>query len=166
MKHLKAIAAMAQNRVIGRDNTIPWHLPEDFRWFKSVTLGHVLVMGSRTFRSIGRPLPGRTTIVLSRSGFVHPGVQTARSLEELVRGSDPRDLFVCGGADVYRQALPYCSDLYLTVLRRPVEGDTLFPPFEEMFRLVGMIRETPEFEIRHYANLSARALGSAGDTSE
>src|SRR5512139_593976 len=113
---LKAIAAMAPNRVIGRGNSIPWHLPEDFRWFKSTTMGHVLVMGSRTFRSIGRALPGRTTLVLSRSGFAAPGVQTVGSLQELAPLTESREVFICGGAEVYRQALPYCSDLYLTVL--------------------------------------------------
>ena len=70
-----AIAAMSENRVIGRGSLIPWHLPEDFKWFKQTTLGHVLVMGRKTFESIGRPLPGRETIVLTRSGFSHPGDQ-------------------------------------------------------------------------------------------
>ena len=75
-----AIAAMALNRVIGDGNQIPWHLPEDFKWFKQTTLGHVLVMGRKTFASIGRPLPGRETIVLSRSGWSHPGVRTAATI--------------------------------------------------------------------------------------
>jgi len=74
---------MSLNRVIGAGNRIPWHLPEDFKWFKQVTMGHVLVMGRKTFESIGKPLPGRETLVLSRSGFVHPGVRTVRSLGEI-----------------------------------------------------------------------------------
>ncbi|HAV62180.1 MAG TPA: dihydrofolate reductase, partial [Verrucomicrobiales bacterium] len=73
MTAFTAIAAMSENRVIGHGNRIPWHLPEDFRFFKSTTMGHVLVMGRKTFESIGRPLPGRETIVLSRTGFSHPG---------------------------------------------------------------------------------------------
>ena len=83
MKPFIAIAAMSLNRVIGAGNQIPWHLPEDFQWFKQTTTGHVLVMGRKTFASIGRPLPNRETVVLSRSDFQHPGVKTIRSLEEL-----------------------------------------------------------------------------------
>src|SRR5258706_6675103 len=84
MKPLQAIAAMSLNRVIGAGNKIPWHLPEDFKWFKRITTGHVIVMGRKTFESIGRPLPDRTTIVLSRAAFSHPGVQTIRDLAELI----------------------------------------------------------------------------------
>lgn len=148
---LVAIAAMARDRVIGRRGEIPWHLPEDFRWFKQTTMGGALVMGRRTFESIGRPLPGRVTVVLSRSGFRRDDVVSAGSLAALAELSLPRPLFVCGGAEVYRQALPRCSDLYLTLVKREVpDGDTFFPPFEEAFELAGKLRETPEFDILHY----------------
>jgi dihydrofolate reductase len=80
MQPFKAIAAMSLNRVIGNGNQIPWHLPEDFKWFKATTTGHVIVMGRKTFESIGKPLPNRETIVLSRSAFSHPGVKTMRDL--------------------------------------------------------------------------------------
>ncbi|MBU6401281.1 MAG: dihydrofolate reductase, partial [Verrucomicrobia bacterium] len=133
MKQFQAIAAIAENRVIGSGNRIPWHLPEDFKWFKQMTTGHILVMGRRTFESIGKPLPDRTTIVLSRSNFSHPGVRTAGSLEELVPLAADRQVFICGGAQIYAQALPLCSDLYLTLVKRVVEGDAFFPPFEEQF---------------------------------
>src|SRR5262245_58412465 len=123
----KAIAAMSLNRVIGAGNKIPWHLPEVFKWFKHMTTGHVIVMGRKTFASIGKPLPNRETIVLSRGAFNHPGVRAIRSLEELP-ASDSRTIFICGGAQVYEQALPLCSDLYLTLVKRTVEGDTFFPP--------------------------------------
>src|SRR3989449_7648634 len=83
VKHFKAIAAMSLNRVIGQSNKIPWHLPEDFKWFKKMTTGQVIVMGRKTFESIGRPLPDRSIIVLSRSGFAHPGVRTIRDLAEI-----------------------------------------------------------------------------------
>lgn len=152
VKHLKAIAAMALNRVIGRANQIPWHLPGDFRWFKRLTTGHVLVMGRRTFESIGRPLPHRETIVLSRTGFQHPGVRTVSDLAVLDPASDSREFFVCGGAEVYAQALPLCSDLYLTLVKRVVDGDTFFPAFEGQFALVTKLEETPEFDILHYRN--------------
>jgi dihydrofolate reductase len=148
---LMAIAAMALNRVIGRGNEIPWHLPEDFRWFKRTTMGGTLIMGRRTFESIGRPLPGRLTVVLSRSGFTHPEVQTAPSLDALDAMPLPEPRFICGGAEIYRQALPRCSDLYLTLVKREIpDGDAFFPPFEKEFELVEKLRETPEFDVLHY----------------
>ena len=150
MNHCKAIAAMSLNRVIGAASQIPWHLPEDFKWFKQMTTGHVLVMGRKTFESIGRPLPNRETVVLSRSAFSHPGVRTARSLEELPALVAGHQVFICGGAEVYAQALPLCSDLYLTLVKRQVEGDAFFPPFEKDFELVEEIRDAPEFKILHY----------------
>jgi dihydrofolate reductase len=152
MKPFKAIAAMSLNRVIGRGNQIPWHLPEDFKWFKRMTTGQVIVMGRKTYESIGRPLPQRTTVVLTRSSGAIPGVLTVSSLEDVHRavGGGDREIFICGGAQVYEQALPWCSDLYLTIVKREVEGDTLFPRFEDRFELAGELRDTPEFRILHY----------------
>ena len=150
MKHFKAIAAMSLNRVIGRGGQIPWHLPEDFKWFKQLTTGHVLVMGRRTFESIGKPLPGRETIVVSRSQFAHAGVRVVSDLGQIRRGDDPRQYFICGGAQIYTLALPLCSDLYLTLVKRDVEGDVVFPRFEEMFHFEQVLLERPEFEVRHY----------------
>ena len=161
MNHFKAIAAMSLNRVIGAGNRIPWHLPEDFKWFKHITTGHVIVMGRRTFESIGKPLPNRTTIVLSRSQFQHPGVQTIQSLEKLAPLVAGRQVFICGGAQVYQQVLPLCSDLYLTLVKRTVEGDTFFPPLEDRFELVEEIRDTPQFKILHYRNRVIRPIAQA-----
>lgn len=143
---------MARNRVIGQGNRIPWHLPEDFKWFKSVTMGHTVVMGRKTFESIGKPLPGRDIVVLSRSGFGHPGVRTLSSLDEVEPKVPGRDVFIAGGAEIYVLALPYCSDLYLTRVEREVQGDAWFPPFEEAFELAGTLRREPEFIILHYKN--------------
>ena len=148
---------MSLNRVIGAGNKIPWHLPEDFKWFKRMTTGQVIVMGRKTFESIGKPLPNRDTVVLSRSDFQHPGVKTARSLEELPALAAERAVFICGGAEVYAQALPLCSDLYLTQVKRHVEGDTFFPPFEERFELVKKIRDSQKFKILHYQNTRPQA---------
>jgi dihydrofolate reductase len=150
--HFTAIAAMSLNRVIGRGSDIPWHLPEDFRFFKQTTMGHVLVMGRKTFESIGRPLPGRETIVLSRAGFSHPGVRCVARLDDLPASTNERKVFICGGAEVYRQALPLCADLYLTLVKREVEGDALFPEFKGDFGLIDELRDTPEFKILHYQN--------------
>ena len=149
----KAIAAMSLNRVIGAGNAIPWHLPEDFKWFKQVTTGQVIVMGRKTFESIGRALPNRLTIVLSRQPQSIPGVTVLPGLESIdpnAPGLAGRQVFICGGGEIYRQALPLCSDLFLTVVQRNVEGDTFFPAFEEDFELVGKIRDCPEFSILHY----------------
>jgi dihydrofolate reductase len=158
VKYLKAIAAMSENRVIGAGNKIPWHLPEDFKWFKQLTTGNVVVMGRKTFESIGRPLPNRETIILSRSRFEHPGTRTMASLRELPLSGETREVFICGGAEIYLQALPFCSDLYLTVVKRTVEGDAFFPAFEDRFELVEELRDTPEFRILHYRNRSPLLL--------
>src|SRR5206468_941810 len=107
---------MSENRVIGRGNQIPWHLPEDFKWFKKMTTGQVVVMGRKTFESIGKPLPDRDTIVLSRGGFQHPGVRTVATLAEIDVATEAREVFICGGAQIYEQALALCSDLYLTLV--------------------------------------------------
>lgn len=152
MNRLHAIAAMSLNRVIGCGNRIPWHLPDDFKWFKQITTGQVLVMGRKTFESIGRPLPHRTTIVLTRGAFRHPGVQTIARLEQLDLAHERREVFICGGAQVYAHALPHCADLYLTLVKREVEGDTFFPPFEHRFELVEQIADRPEFTILRYRN--------------
>jgi len=155
----KAIAAMSENRVIGADGRIPWHLPEDFRWFKKITMGHWLVMGRRTFQSIGRPLPGRETVLLSRSGFTAPGTRTASSvaaLEALVSG-DPREVFVAGGAEIYALLLPRCSDLYLTRVKREVAGDTVFPPFEDRFERITILMENEDFVVEHHRQRLAPA---------
>ena len=155
----KAIAAMSLNRVIGSGNSIPWHLPEDFAWFKQTTMGHVLVMGRKTFESIGSPLPGRETIVLTRRAEPIPGVRTIDSLDGLGQADDlgDRTIFICGGAQVYSQALGKCSDLFLTVVKREVEGDAFFPEFEPMFDAGETLRESGDFDIIHY-----RRLGQAG----
>lgn len=152
MKRFKAIAAMSLNRVIGAGNRIPWHLPEDFKWFKRMTTGQTIVMGRKTYESIGRPLPNRTTVVLSRSPFEVPGVRWARDLSEIHPDQEAGEVFICGGGQIYEQALPLCSDLYLTWVKREVEGDAFFPEFESRFRRVATLVENPEFEIVHYRN--------------
>src|SRR6266446_477464 len=106
---------MSLNRVIGSGNKIPWRLPEDFKWFKKLTTGQVVVMGRKTFESIGRPLPNRTTIVVSRSPDPIPGIYKVSDLSQINPGAPEfsgRELFICGGAQIYQQALPLCSELY------------------------------------------------------
>ena len=150
MNRFQAIAAMSLNRVIGRNNKIPWHLPEDFKWFKKMTTGQVIVMGRKTFESIGKPLPNRPTIVLRRSRYEHPGVQTVPDLAQIDLANEKRAVFICGGAQVYEQALPLCSDLYLTLVKRIIDGDTFFPMFEDHFQPMAEVFDCPYFKIIHY----------------
>lgn len=158
MPQLKAIAAMSLNRVIGRGNDIPWHIPEDFKWVKSATSGHIIVMGRKTYDSIGRPLPNRENIVLSRSMEPVDGIRIIRDLSELKILQTDKIVWIFGGAEIYRMALPSCTDLFLTVVKRKVEGDTLFPEFEDCFEFKETIRVEEEFETRHYVNLSPQDL--------
>src|SRR5256885_12530412 len=148
---------MSLNRVIGAGNRIPWHLPDDFKWFKKMTTGQVIVMGRKTFESIGRPLPNRSTIVLSRKQTAIPGVQVCSELSEIDPDREERDIFICGGGQIYAQTLPLCSDLYLTLVKRTVEGDAFFPPFEHLFRLVEEMMNAPEFTIAHYEKTPNRS---------
>ncbi len=141
---------MSENRVIGQHGKIPWHLPEDFKWFKKTTTGNVVVMGRKTFESIGKPLPNRETIVLSRSSFHHPGVRTVGNIQEIKPESEAGDVFICGGSQIYEQTLPLCSDLYLTLVKRTVEGDAFFPPFEHLFELAEQIADCADFAIMRY----------------
>jgi len=159
-KAFKAIAAMSLNRVIGAGNRIPWHLAEDFKWFKRLTTGHIVVMGRKTFESIGKPLPNRTTIVVTRSAEPIPGVQTVSDLSQIdptAPAFEGREVFICGGAQIYQQMLASSSDLYLTVVKREVQGDAFFPPFEDKFELAEQLAESPEFRILHYRNRDIQA---------
>lgn len=197
MKHFKAIAAMSLNRVIGAGNKIPWHLPEDFKWFKRQTSGNVVIMGRKTFESLGKPLPNRKNLILTRhpQSLIknHPeifgqyrewrggnkvggilkkpyqfefhftkigkGVSTeiliSSSLAKLNPNDFNTDTFICGGAEIYAQMLPRCSDFYLTLVKREVAGgDAFFPEFEDKFDLIEELRDEPEFKILHYRHRS------------
>ena len=188
---------MSLNRVIGADGKIPWHLPEDFKWFKKMTMGNIVVMGRKTFEGLGKPLPNRKNLILThhpqrlikghpeifgqyhewRGGLKVGGIlkkpyqfefyftkddkgkQTEilifNSLEKLNPGDFKTDMLVCGGAEIYAQVLPRCSDLYLTLVKREIQnGDAFFPSFEDGFVLVEEIRDTPEFKILHYRHKS------------
>lgn len=145
---------MSLNRVIGQGNKVPWYLPADFKWFKRITTGQIVVMGRKTFESIGRPLPNRETIVLTRSPLCVADVRTVSDLSQIDLSRESRTVFICGGAQVYALALPLCSDLYLTLVKRYVEGDAFFPPFEDCFAPVEEILDCAEFRITHYRNLA------------
>jgi len=130
-KQLAIIVAMAQNRTIGINNTLPWRIPEDMKHFKALTMGHHMIMGRKTFESIGKPLPGRNTVVISRDHSLKiEGCAVAHSLSEAIAvcARDPQ-VFVVGGADVYAQALDLVNTLYITEIQQDVIGDAWFPEF-------------------------------------
>ncbi len=131
---ISIIVAMADNGVIGRDNTLPWRLSADLRRFKALTMGHHLLVGRKTYESIGRPLPGREMIVVSRGRPRLPdGVHLSGSVEEAIeraRTYDEDELFVAGGASIYATVLPQCDRIYMTHVHAPVDGDVLFPDID------------------------------------
>lgn len=132
---ISLIVAMAKNRVIGCDGWLPWHLPQDLARFKQLTLGHHLLMGRTTWESIGKPLPGRTSLVLSRDpAFQAQGAEVFCGMADAMAAARARgesELFVCGGEEVYRQAMPLCQRIHLTELEREVEGDRFFPQISD-----------------------------------
>jgi dihydrofolate reductase len=124
------IAAVGSNGVIGRDNDLPWRIREDLLHFKELTLGHTLVMGRKTYDSIGRPLPGRRTVVVTRQpDWSADGVEVAHTLDDALKLADGNDLYVAGGGEIYRQALPYADRLELTEVDQSPAGDITFPTF-------------------------------------
>jgi dihydrofolate reductase len=131
---ISLIAAMANNRVIGKNNQMPWHLPADLGHFKTVTLGKPVIMGRKTYESIGRPLPGRRNIIISRNGdYKIEGCDTAVSLEDamkMVHGVE--EIMIIGGGQLYSQAMSLADRLYLTFIDLDVDGDTQFPSFEHL----------------------------------
>lgn len=128
------IVAMDQNRVIGKDNRLPWHLPADLAHFKKITMGHAIVMGRKTFESIGRPLPGRENVVVTRNrAFQAEGCTVLHSLEAIFQFAAKRgdEVFVIGGAELFQATLPFADRLYITKIEASFPGDTFYPAFDE-----------------------------------
>ncbi len=156
LPRLIAIVGMASNRVIGNKGTLPWHLPEDLKFFKKTTLGHPILMGRKTFESIGKPLPGRRNIVLSSTMPPCEGVEVIQNLSDL-EGIDMagQTVFLIGGAQLFETLLPQCDGLYLTWIEHPYEGDTRFPEFEDLFEAPEVIGLGEGMEFRWYARRTA-----------
>jgi dihydrofolate reductase len=129
---ISLVVAMARNRVIGRDNALPWHLPEDLKHFKAVTLGKPILMGRKTFESIGKALPGRANLVLTRdAAWERPGVVAVCSVDEaLQRSAGADELAGIGGAEVFQLLMPLATRIYLTRVEADIAGDTVFPPLD------------------------------------
>jgi dihydrofolate reductase len=130
---IKIIVAMSRNRVIGNANTLIWHLPEDLKRFKELTTGNTIVMGRKTYESIGRPLPNRRSIIITRdTNYQVEGCEVVNSLEEALLLSN-NDCFIIGGGEIYRQALDKADRIYLTLIEKNFEGDTTFPEIKDWY---------------------------------
>lgn len=128
---VSAIVVMAENRIIGSNNHLPWRLPADLKHFKTLTTGHPVVMGRKTFESIGKPLPNRFNIIISRNQAFHaPNCVVVQSINDAIQHAaalNSNEIFVIGGADIYKQALPHIKRIYLTIIHHTFDGDTYFP---------------------------------------
>lgn len=148
---LSIIAALSENRVIGKEGKIPWHLSDDFRRFKERTMGHVIIMGRKTHESIGRSLPGRTNVVITRdTSRTLPGCVIVGSLDAALaraREIESEEIFIIGGAQIYSTALAKVNRLYLTLVHAIIDGDTLFPEYADTF---GKVIESENFEEAGY----------------
>lgn len=137
---ISVIVARTQNKVIGKDNQMPWHLPVDLAWFRQNTLGKPVIMGRKTYESIGRLLPKRPNIILSRSGFEVEGAYSATSLEQAVElaksFANTDEIMIIGGGELFKQSLPMADTLYLTEIQAEIEGDTFFEFDEENWQFV------------------------------
>lgn len=137
---ISIIAAISENRVIGKDNDLVWHLPEDFKFFKEKTKGHVIIMGRKTYESLGKALKNRTNFVVSRSKDFNPGdAKKFNSLDkalERAKKQEKEEIFIIGGAMIYQQALSFSTHMYLTFVHSEFEGDTFFPEFGDEWELI------------------------------
>jgi len=151
---LTAIVAMTPDRVIGKNGTLPWYLPEDLAFFKRTTSGHPIVMGRKTYESIGRPLPKRRNIVLTRdTTWSAPGVDVIHAPDELAKlaGIDGQ-VFIIGGSEIYAAFMPFLGDLLVSHVHEACEGDTFLPDFESLFPKSEVIETHEDFEVRrHFA---------------
>lgn len=133
--HISIIAAMAENRVIGRGNEMPWHIPSELHRFKERTMGHPVVMGRKTFESIGNPLSGRKNIIISgQQDFAPEGCVVVRDLRSAIAAAEGADeVFICGGESVFREAMPFADRIYLTIIDEEFDGDAFFPEVPDDF---------------------------------
>jgi dihydrofolate reductase len=150
---MRAIAAMARNRIIGKNNTIPWSIPEELRFFRRMTKNAAVLMGRKTFESIGHPLPDRQNIVISSNPHWHSdGVLLIRNLQQLLHANVEKVVWVCGGATIYELLFPACRELYLSTVGGEFVGDTKLPEFDTIFSKDGTILTCEAFVVDHYLN--------------
>ncbi len=151
-QRIVAIFAMASNRVIGKDGDIPWRLSEDWKLFKKTTLGHPIVMGRKTMESLPKRLPGRRSVVISRTLTEAPEgydwVKTCDGAIDLLKNE--KKIFIIGGAQIFAEMLPLCDEVLLSYVFHPFEGDTFLPEFEEGFEMTEVLYKDEDFELRKY----------------
>lgn len=135
---INIIVATSKNNKIGINNSLPWHIPEDLKYFKEKTKGHTIVMGRKTYESIGRPLPNRQNIVLTRDrNFKAEGVKVIHSFEEaLITSVTQQECYIIGGGEIYDLFLPFANRLYITMVDKIIDGDTSFPEYTDAFKLI------------------------------
>lgn len=163
------IVAMAKNRTIGVNNTLPWRCPEDLKHFKALTMGHHMIMGRKTFESIGKPLPGRTTVVVTRdSNLKIEGCLIAHSLPEAIKTcANDSQTFIVGGAEIYAQTLPLVDTLYITEIQQDVAGDAWFPEIDssEWHEVAREVRTqaSPQPLEYHFVTYHRKAVANIND---
>jgi dihydrofolate reductase len=150
-RSIKAIVAISENYVIGKNGDLPWKISEDLKWFKKITLGHTLLMGRKTWESLPGPLPKRENWVLSSTLTTQPDIQVFTKLEKALEAASNHELFIIGGGELYRQTLPLCGELYVSEVHREIEnGDAFFPDFKDHFEINERLFQNEEFTLNRW----------------
>ena len=155
---IDAVVAMTPSRIIGKGNDLPWHLPEDLKQFKRLTTGNAILMGRKTWDSIGRPLPKRRSIVITRQPLEIEGADVIHKPADLQNLQIETQVYLIGGAQIYGLMLPYCQGIYLTQLKQEYEGDVRFPQFKDRFTPGEVEFENEDFEVRYWSNKDLQPL--------
>lgn len=156
MTDIKAIAAVSQNGVIGRNGDLPWRIPGELKWFKKITMGHIMVMGRKTWDSLPGILPGRENWVLSSTLKEKSGIKIFSSFESALNEAGSRTIFIIGGGQIYSSLLPQCNELYITEVQQVIEnGDAFFPSFEKDFIPTETLEENKEFIIKKWKRIAS-----------
>ncbi len=159
---INIIVAMAPNRVIGKNNKLPWHIPDDLKNFKRLTTGNTVIMGRKTYESIGRPLPNRKNIVISTSMPTTDVVTVCKSLQEGIMEAKlfGKDVFIIGGASLYEQIIPLADKMFISYVKRDYDGDVYFPEFDENEWEIEQKEDHPDFELVIYVRKHAKSQES------
>jgi len=156
MTDIKAIAAVSQNGVIGKNGDLPWRIPGELKWFKKITMGHIMVMGRKTWDSLPGILPGRENWVLSSTLKEKSGIKIFSSFESALNEAGSRTIFIIGGGQIYSSLLPQCNELYITEVQQVIEnGDAFFPSFEKDFIPTETLEENKEFIIKNWKRIAS-----------
>jgi dihydrofolate reductase len=156
MTNIKAIAAVSRNNVIGKKGDLPWRIPGELKWFKKITMGHIMIMGRKTWDSLPGILPGRENWVLSSTLKPKSGITIFSSFESALNEAGSRTIFIIGGGQIYSSLLPQCSELYITEVQQFIEnGDAFFPSFEKEFTPTETLEENKEFVIKKWKRIAS-----------